>query len=69
LIFDRDEMEKILQSVKTKKKGTTENFFGFGFNIGEDKIYGTRGFLDPPYPDFTNNLYENKICEIKQKIN
>lgn len=68
LVFDNSEMATILSTIKTKRKGTPECFFGFGFNMGSNKIYGTRGFLSVPPPDFTNNLYHNKFAILKTVI-
>ncbi len=67
LVFDNSEMTSLLSNVKTKK-GTTDRFFGFGFNIDDQRIFGTRGFLQNPRQEFTNNLYENKMSIIRQAI-
>jgi len=68
LVFDNSEMKTILSTIRTKKKGTPESFFGFGFNMNSDEIFGTRGFLEVPPPDFSNNLYHHKLATLKTAI-
>jgi hypothetical protein len=61
-------MQAILDEIKTKRKGTPETFFGFGFNINSNKIFGTRGFVSATPREFTNNLLENKLTQLKKHI-
>jgi hypothetical protein len=68
LVFDNNEMQVILDEIKTKRKGTPETFFGFGFNINSNKIFGTRGFVSATPREFTNNLFENKLTQLKKHI-
>lgn len=65
LVFDNKEITTLLENIKTKK-GTPDKFFGFGFNIDDNKVFGTRGFSVKQ--EFTNNLYETKLEQIKQNI-
>jgi hypothetical protein len=69
LVFDTNEMTNLLANIRNTKSGNPDKFFGFGFNMNEDKIFGTRGFNINPRQEFTNNLYENKIDQIRQGLN
>jgi hypothetical protein len=64
LVFDNYEMSTLLNNIKKTKSGTADKFFSFCFNIGDDKIFGERGFIKNPRAEFTKNLYENKISSI-----
>ncbi|HUD19246.1 MAG TPA: hypothetical protein VMR81_02315 [Patescibacteria group bacterium] len=65
LLFSDNEMGTLLNEIKTKK-GKVESKFGFGFDEENDSIYLTRGSDRPVL--YTNNLLENKISELKQKL-
>lgn len=67
LVFNREEMAKILDNVKTKS-GTREKFFGFDFSSTTTEICGSRGFSHWSNfeKDFSKNLLEKKIGEIKK---
>jgi hypothetical protein len=67
LVFDTNEMQTLLSNIKTTKKGTPDKFFYFGFNINDNRIFGTRGFVNPGQ-EFTSNLYLNKVNQIRQAI-
>lgn len=67
LVFDKVEMEDLLSNVKTKK-GTQDRFFGFGFNMEEEKVFGTRGFSHMSKMDVTKNLFENKVKSLKLQM-
>jgi hypothetical protein len=67
LVFNQKEMVKILDNVKTKA-GKPERFFSFGFDANNDRITGQRGFSHLPKKDYSANLLENKIAEIKKKF-
>jgi hypothetical protein len=67
LVFNNAEMSNIINNIKTKK-GTVERFFGFGFNISGSNIYGTRGFLGSPAPNFSGHLYSKKLPTLKKLI-
>jgi hypothetical protein len=69
LVFNNAEMAEILANVKTKKTGNPDKFFGFGFNKGEETIYGNRGFISEERQEFSANLFKNKLAEIKSFIN
>lgn len=67
LVFNQKEMIKLLNNVKTKA-GEQEHFFSFGFNVTDGKIYGARGFRHLNKQEFSKNLLENKLIEIKNKL-
>jgi len=67
LVFNQKEMLELLGNVKTKK-GTQEKFFSFGFNTTDSKIYGARGFSHLGKKEFSRNLLQNKISELKVKL-
>ena len=67
LVFNQKEMIKILSNVKTKA-GKQERFFSFGFNVTDGKIYGARGFRHLEKQEFSSNLLENKLEEIRAKL-
>lgn len=66
LVFRQDEMKEIIQTIKTKS-GKPDKFFGFGFNIKDDGIFGTRGF--DTKEDFSEYIFNNRIMFIKDIIN
>lgn len=66
LVFRQDEMKEIIQAIKTKS-GKPDKFFGFGFNIKDDGIYGTRGF--DTKEDFSKYIFNNRIMLIKEIVN
>lgn len=68
LVFDTIEMTNLLANIRTTRSGNPDKFFGFGFNINEEEIYGTRGFITEPRQEFTSNLYHNKLNQIRQII-
>ncbi len=68
LVFDNNEMSTLLANINRTKKGHPDKFFSFGFNIGDNRIFGERGFPKSPRKEFTDNLYENKIAGIKRTI-
>ena len=65
LVFDTNEMQTLLSNIKITKKGTPDKFFYFGFNINDNRIFGTRGFENSGQ-EFTSNLYPNKLNQIVQ---
>lgn len=67
LVFNQKEMLELLGNVKTKK-GTQEKFFSFGFNATDGKIYGARGFSHLGEKEFSGNLLQNRITELKRKL-
>lgn len=67
LVFNQKEMAELLNSVKTKT-GKQERFFSFGFNISDNKIYGARGFAHLEKQEFSKNLLENKLNEIRKSL-
>ena len=67
LVFNQKEMMKILDNVKTKS-GKPEKFFSFCFNADGDDISGHRGFHHLRKQNFTKNLLENKLEEIRKKF-
>lgn len=67
LVFNQKEMVKLLGSVKTKA-GKQEKFFSFSFNGNDDRVVGTRGFQHMRPQDFSKNLFENKVEEIRRKF-
>ena len=67
LVFSADEMKAIIPHLKTKKN-TPERFFSFGFNQDSKDILGVRGFMSEPKPNYKDNLFENKINEIKNLL-
>jgi hypothetical protein len=60
LVFDTKEMLDLLSNIKTTKSGNPDMFFGFGFNMDNERIFGTRGFSNNPKQEFTSNLFHNK---------
>ena len=69
LVFDSSEMSTILGNINITKGGTPDRFFALGFNFGENRIFGDRGFDKNNRPDLSEYLYENKLPLIKQAIN
>jgi len=67
LVFNQMEMAKLLGSVKTKA-GKQELFFSFGFNVTDSKIFGSRGFSHLGEQEFSQNLLDNKLNEIRIKL-
>ena len=67
VVFNQMEMVKLLGSVKTKA-GKQERFFSFGFNVADKKIVGARGFSHLNEQEFSGNLLENKLGEIKKML-
>ncbi len=67
LVFSKDEMVKLLQNVKTKS-GKRDSFFSFGFNMFDSKICGVRGFVNSDKKEFSRNLLEYKLGEIKERF-
>jgi|SRR3989338_1881687 len=65
LVFNQKEMSNLLSNVKTKA-GKQERFFSFGFNVTDGKIYGARGFGHLDNKEFSMNLIESKIDEIRK---
>ena len=68
LVFENSEMKSLFSNIRKTKNGNPDFFFGFGFNINEEKILGTRGFIQTPKKEFKNNLFEHKIASIKKLI-
>lgn len=66
LVFKQDEMKEIIQTIKTKS-GKPDMFFGFGFNIKDDGIFGTRGF--DTKKDFSDYIFNNRIKLLQDIIN
>lgn len=67
LVFNQKEMVKLLKNVKTKT-GKRERFFSFGFNGTDNKISGARGFAHLKPQDFSKNLFEKKLAEMRKKL-
>lgn len=67
LVFNQKEMVKILENVKTKA-GKPEKFFSFGFNVTNGNIRGARGFSHLKPQDFSKNLLENKLPELRKRL-
>ncbi len=67
LVFNRQEMVDILTNLKTKA-GKKERFFSFGFNNGDPKVHGVRGFLDFSNPQYSKNLLDKKLAEVRRKL-
>lgn len=65
VIFNDNEIGQLLKEIKTKE-GKPEKFFGFGFNEKSDDIVLTRGLGE--HVSFKENLFENKIKEIKKNL-
>jgi hypothetical protein len=68
LVFDKAEMTDLLTNISKTKKGVPDRFFSFGFNFGDPRIFGERGFVRTPPTEFTAYLYENKIQAIRNAI-
>ncbi len=68
LVFDNSEMSNLFASIRPTRSGSQDRFFGFGFNIDDDRIWGTRGFNQSPKQEFTGNLYEIKVTALRQAI-
>lgn len=68
LVFDNIEMQNLLSSIKLTKKGNPDKFFAMVFNYDDKRIFGDRGFNKNNRPEFSNNLYENKLPIINQAI-
>jgi hypothetical protein len=66
-VFNTNEIQTLLFNIKTTKKWTPDKFFYFGLNNNDNRIYGTRGFVNQGQ-EFTSNLYLNKLDEIRQAI-
>jgi hypothetical protein len=60
-------MGALLGNVKTKS-GKQDRFFSFGFNDTDRLIYGTRGFKHLDKQEYSANLFENKLDEIRRKL-
>jgi hypothetical protein len=60
-------MKHILENAKTKK-GTPERFFSLGFNDDGDKIGGARGFDTFKGKDFSGNVFEKVVGEVKSRL-
>jgi hypothetical protein len=67
VVFNQKEMVKLLGNVKTKA-GKQERFFSFGFNTSDKKIVGARGFAHLDEQEFSKNLLENRLSEIKKML-
>ncbi len=59
--WENYEMGEFLKNLEDSR------FFGFGYNINSKDIYLTRG-LKNKIPLYKNHLFENKLCEIKKKL-
>lgn len=68
LVFDTNEMTTLFANIRTTRSGNPDKFFGFGFNIGEEGVYGTRGFTINPRLEFTDNLFQNKLHQLNQAL-
>lgn len=67
VVFNQKEMVRLLGSVKTKA-GKQERFFSFGFNVTDKKLIGARGFSHLGEQDFSKNLLEHRLVEIKKML-
>ena len=61
LIFSDSEIGKFLKNLDDKR------FFGFGYNSNSKDIFLTRG-LKNKIPSYKKHLFENKLIEIKNKL-
>lgn len=61
-------MTNLLSGIKVTKAGNQDKFFGFGFNMSNNRIYGTRGFIQNPRQEFTENDYSNKLTVLRKAI-
>ena len=68
LVFDNNEMTNLLANIKLTRSGNSDKFFGFGFNMDDNRIWGTRGFNQNPRQEFTSNLYKNKVADLRQAL-
>lgn len=68
LVFETSEMTNLLANIKTTKSGNPDKFFGFGFNINDEKTFMTRGFSPNSQHEFTDNLYQYKLNQIRIAI-
>jgi len=66
LCFTRDEMERFLGQVKTRK-GMPDKFFGFGFDKPTE-IFQTRGDQNREKKDFSGFLFENRIEKLLKSL-
>ena len=64
LVFTHQEMCNIFEIIKTKK-GKKEDRFSFGFNSGDDQIWGGRGFEDT---NFSSNLLQKRLKDIEKSV-
>jgi hypothetical protein len=61
-------MTNLLSGIKMTKSGNVDKFFGFGFNMRNNRIYGTRGFIQNPRQEFTDHDYQNKLTGLRKAI-
>jgi hypothetical protein len=61
-------MKDLFAAIRLTRSGTQDKFFGFGFNIDDDRIWGSRGFNQNVRPEFTKNLYEHKLKALQKEI-
>jgi hypothetical protein len=66
LVFTQSEMKTILASIKTKS-GKKGGFFSFGFN-DTGKVCLARSSPEMTGADFSKNLLENKLEEIRKRL-
>ena len=67
VVFNAKEMKDILENVKTKK-GTPEKFFSLGFNDKGGEIGGGRGFALFKKKDYSENLFEKMVGEVREGL-
>jgi len=68
LVFDNIEMANLFANIKLTRSGNPDKFFGFGFNMDDNHIWGTRGFNQNPRQEFTSNVYQNKVPALRQAL-
>lgn len=67
LVFNRKEMVKLLGNVRTKA-GKRERFFSFGFNVIDSRICGARGFGHLRRQEFSKDLLDRKLPELRRRL-
>ena len=67
LVFTREEMESFLRRIKTKRTGTPERMFSFGFNDSR-RVFLTRGNAAGEYPEYSEHLFKHKKRVIAEAL-
>lgn len=66
LVFEYEEMKKLLENIKLKRSDKADKMFAFGFDSG-NKIFLTRGSVEPL--DKSDHLLDNRIERIVSMFN